>query len=414
VHCNIRVNPKWQYRGHRDSSTRPGGSMAKNSAASTTTPSTPIDLALQGGGSHGAFTWGVLDALLEDGRLAFDGVSGTSAGAMNAAVLACGYERGLAIGHGDAAAARGEARKALRDFWSEIGGASGCFGPHAGAAGPAGHAGVSDSLWPSWMFNLDSWPMYGLWNAWMQQFSPYQLNPLNVNPLRQILERHVQPRWLCQPNPAMRVFVTATAVSTGAARVFSGAELTIDALLASACLPHMFQAVEIDGEAYWDGGYAGNPALWPLVDHTEALDLLLVQINPRVRPGVPKTAGEISDRLSEITFNASLVAQMRAIEFVQRLVGEHRLDETAYKNLRLHRVADEEGLAPYDTSSMRNTDPRLLDALFHLGRGAGERWLADHFTDVGQRGSTSIREVYLQGAQGAPGGKAPQAVSAVR
>lgn len=371
----------------------------------TAAPTTPIDLALQGGGSHGAFTWGVLDALLEDGRLAFDGVSGTSAGAMNAAVLACGYERGLAVSHGDANAARGEARKALRDFWSEIGGASGCFGAHAGSGGKAA---ASDSLWPAWTFNLDSWPMYGLWNAWWQQFSPYQLNPLNVNPLRQILERHVQPRWLRQPEPAMRVFVTATAVSTGAARVFSGAELTIDALLASACLPHLFQAVEIEGEAYWDGGYAGNPALWPLVDHTQALDLLLVQINPRVRPGVPKTAGEISDRLSEITFNASLVAQMRAIEFVQRLVGEGRLDDKAYKNLRLHRVADEEGLAPYDTSSMRNTDPRLLDALFHLGRGAGERWLADHFTDVGQRGSTSIREVYLQG------GKAPQPVSAAR
>ena len=360
------------------------------------TPSPSIDLALQGGGSHGAFTWGVLDALLEDGRLALDGVSGTSAGAMNAAVLGCGYARGLALGGGDLTVARGEARRALRAFWSDIGGASGCFGAHGGQA-----AASASSAWPAWMFNLDSWPMYGVWNSWWQQFSPYQFNPLNVNPLRDILLRHVDPALLAVEavagQPTLKVFVTATSVSTGAPKVFQGAALTIDALLASACLPNLFQSVVIDGEAYWDGGYAGNPALWPLVDQTQSLDLLLVQINPAVRPGVPTTATEIADRVNEITFNASLVAQLRAIEFVQRLIERHALDEQEYKNLRLHRLADEAGLAAYDASSKLNTDPRLLDALFHLGRGAAERWLAEHAGDVGRRGSTSIRQVFLGG-----------------
>ncbi|MCK6426306.1 MAG: patatin-like phospholipase family protein [Burkholderiaceae bacterium] len=374
--------------------TRPIVEPADRAAASSPPA---VDLALQGGGSHGAFTWGVLDALLEDGRLAFDGVSGTSAGAMNAAVLACGHARGLALGQGDPAVARGEARRALRAFWRDIAGASGCFGAPGGAATPA-----ATSAWPAWTFNLDAWPMFGVWNAWWRQFSPYQLNPLNLNPLRDILQRHVDPALLAATSvagqPTLKVFVTATSVRTGAPKVFQGEALTIDALLASACLPQLFQAVEIDGEAYWDGGFAGNPALWPLVDQTRSLDLLLVQINPAVREGVPTTAADIADRVNEITFNASLVAQMRAIEFVQRLIERHALDAQEYKNLRLHRVADEAGLAAYDASSKLSTDARLLDALFRLGRAAGERWLAAHADDVGVRGSTPIREVWLSAA----------------
>lgn len=371
-----------------------------------------IDLALQGGGSHGAFTWGVLDALLEDGRLGLDGVSGTSAGAMNAAVLACGFARG----------GREGARAALRAFWNDIGSVPGCLGAApvlpslpAAAAVPAVATGLPGwpmsfaspfaspfvapfsrlphLAWPAWLFNTDIWPMYGVLDAMWRSLSPYQFNPLNLNPLRRILEKHVDPV-LLRDGP-LKVFVTATAVSTGQPRVFSGAELSIDALLASACLPQMYQAIEIGGESYWDGGFAGNPAIWPLIYGTGSLDVLLVQINPLVRPGVPTRAVDIADRVNEITFNASLVAEMRAIAFVQKLVRQQKVSSDEYKLLRLHRVADEDGLAPYDASSKLNTDPRLLQALFDLGRAAAGRWLAEHAGDVGVRGTTEIEPVFL-------------------
>jgi NTE family protein len=330
----------------------------------------------------------VLDALLVDGRLGFDGVSGTSAGAMNAAVLASGYARG----------GREGARAALRAFWSEIGGVPGCLG-----GAQQGAAALPASLWPAWMFNLDQWPLYSWWDALLKGLSPAQTNPLGLNPLRGVLEKHVDLA-LLREGP-LKVFITATAVSTGQPRVFSGADLSLDALLASACLPQMFPSVMIDrgdgvAEAYWDGGFAGNPAIWPLIYGTASSDVLLVQINPLVRPGVPTTATDIADRLNEITFNASLVAEMRAIAFVQKLVDAGRLDREDYKRLHIHRVADEAGLAPFDASSKLNTDPRLLEQLFALGRAAGARWLAEHLDDVGQRSSAEIEAVYLAPRQG--------------
>ncbi|RZS47401.1 patatin-like phospholipase family protein [Sphaerotilus mobilis] len=334
-----------------------------------------LDLALQGGGSHGAFTWGVLDALLEADRYTLDGVSGTSAGAMNAAVLACGVARGGAQG----------GRDALRAFWRDIAGVPECLGATATPA-------FVPNL-PAWTFNLASWPLYGLWDAWLKSLSPSQLNPLNLNPLRDILLRHVDLA-LLRDGP-LKVQVTATAVSTGQPKVFQGAGLSIDALLASACLPQLYRSVEIGGEAYWDGGYSGNPAIWPLIYGTEAVDVLLVQINPLVRPGVPTSAAEIADRMNEITFNASLVAEMRAIAFVQKLVREQRVSADDYKDLRLHRVADEAGLAPFDASSKLNTDIRLLETLFALGRAAATRWLAEHGDAVGQRGTVDIAQTWL-------------------
>jgi NTE family protein len=398
-----------------------GAAAAAAAAATGTVPA--IDLALQGGGSHGAFTWGVLDALLEDGRLAFDGVSGTSAGAMNAAVLATGYARG----------GREGARAALRAFWSEIGGSPGCLGGQKGLAGsssaslfgmpaaaefsrvstsmpgaaamaswpgasPFALPGAVAPMWPTSLFNLDSWPLYSLWDAFWKSLSPYQFNPLNFNPLRTVLEKHVDLA-LLRGGP-LKVFVTATAVSTGQPRVFSGESLSLDALLASACLPQVFQSVMIDrgdgvDEAYWDGGFAGNPALWPLIYETATSDVLLVQINPLVRPGVPTSVTDINDRVNEITFNASLVAEMRAIAFVQKLIDQGKLELDEYKKLHLHRVADEAGLAPFDASSKLNTDPRLLQELFELGRAAATTWLAEHLADVGQRSSTEIAPVYL-------------------
>lgn len=333
----------------------------------------PIDLALQGGGSHGAFTWGVLDALLEDETLALDGISGTSAGALNAAVLACGWARGGQRGR------RAGAQDALRAFWHDIGACNAAFVP-------PGSGGLAN-------FNLDSNPWYAWGSRWTQLFSPYQFNPGNVNPLRAILQRHIDET-LLRAGP-LKVFVTATAVRTGQAEVFSGARLSIDALLASACLPQLFQAVEIDGEAYWDGGYVGNPALWPLIYGTEALDLVLVQIDPLVREGTPTSAAEIADRLNEITFNAGLVAEMRAIAFVKKLIANRRVDAGLYKDLRLHRIADDAALSPLDASSKYNNDAALIERLFGIGRAAGERWLAQDRAAVGRAPSFDVESVFL-------------------
>ena len=342
---------------------------------------TSIDLALQGGGSHGAFTWGVLDRLLEDDTLGIAGLSGTSAGALNAAVLATGWAEGERAG----------AQAALRAFWLDIAtqhtrvgvGFGGCFGAWPGVTAPTPLAG----------YNLDLNPFY----AWTQQFtrlfSPYQFNPLGGNPLREVLARHVKPKVLTHgPLP---LFITATSVRTGQPRVFDQSDLSIDALLASACLPQIFRAVEIDGEPYWDGGYSGNPAIWPLVYNTDALDVLLVKINPLVRAGTPDTPEEIADRVNEITFNAGLVSEMRAISFVQKLIDKGHLQAHNYKNLRLHMVADDEGLAPLHASSKLNTDRSFLEALHALGRTAADRWLLAHRADVGVRGTLDLQSTFL-------------------
>ena len=359
--------------------------MAKSKSVS-------VDLALQGGGSHGAFTWGVLDRLLEDETLAIDGISGTSAGALNAAVLASGWAEG----------GRDGARAALGAFWRDVGGVRGCFGSDAET--PPGAAAwfnpwqaFVDAL-PLGAYNLDRLP----WYAWSQQFlrnvSPYQFDLLGRNPLRAVLQRHVHEDAL-RDGP-LALFVTATAVHTGQPRVFHREDLTIDALLASACLPQLFRAVEIDGEPYWDGGYSGNPALWPLIYETRAMDVLLVKINPLVRSVTPSTAAEIADRVNEITFNAGLVAEMRAIHFVERLVRERRVDPGRYKALRLHMVADDEGLDLLQPSSKLNTDLGFLQRLHGLGRDAADRWLRAHRRDVGRRGTLDIAATFLSHRDG--------------
>lgn len=339
----------------------------------------PIDLALQGGGSHGAFTWGVLDRLLEDGRLRIEGVSGTSAGAMNAAVLATGFAQGGALG----------ARQALSRFWQDVSGVPACFGVVGEGAGPTEPAVKT----PAWVFNRSAWPGVAAWDAWLRLWSPYQLNPFNLDPLRSIVQRHVDVEAM-RAGP-IKVFVTATSVRTGQPRVFSGEDLGIEALMASACLPHSAQTVVIDDEPFWDGGFSGNPALWPLVYGTACDDVLLIQINPREHDGIPKTAAEIDDRINEITFNASLVAELRAIAFVQRLLRDRRIDPTRYKHMRLHRVADEDGLAPFGASSKLNTDPRLLTTLFGLGRIAADKWLTTCAKHVGHDSTLDIGEVFL-------------------
>jgi NTE family protein len=340
--------------------------------ARTTRP-IPIDLALQGGGSHGAFTWGVLDCLLEEGSLAIDGISGTSAGALNAGVLATGYAR----------AGAGGARDALQAFWLDVASRGACFGTHVPAAPSAGLAG----------YNLETNPFFAMFNQWLKLFSPYQFNPLGLDPLRDVVQRHIDPAAIAQG--PIKLFVIATSVHSGQAEVFSGKRLSLDAFLASACLPQLFKAVEIDGVPYWDGGYSGNPALWPLIYGTAATDLLLVKINPLLREGVPDTAEEIADRVNEITFNAGLAGEMRAIHFVQALLAHHKLDPKRYKNLRLHMVADEEGLAPLHPSSKMNTERSFLMALHQLGVAAAQRWLAMDRAKVGRASSLDIGKTFL-------------------
>lgn len=332
-----------------------------------------LNLALQGGGSHGALTWGVLDALLEDGRWSFEGISGTSAGAMNAVAVAHGFALAAERhAHADAAtlhrAGCDEARAALRRLWEGVGtlGSLAMGTPLAAAR-----------------------TIMGFWGQWL---SPYQTNPLDINPLRRLLEREVDFGRLCQQRgPGVpQVFVCATNVRTGRGEIFSGPRLTADAVMASACLPLLFQAVEIDGERYWDGGFSGNPALHPLIYQTAGSDILLVQINPVEHLGVPDTVPEIMDRMNEVTFNASLLAELRAIEFVRRLLAEGRLDPRRYKDIRMHRIDGGARLAGYGADSKLRADLVLVRELFDLGREAGLQWMARHAADVGVRPTVHI------------------------
>ena len=338
----------------------------RRTTRSATPRSRAIDLALQGGGSHGAFTWGVLDRLLEEPWLHFDGVSGTSAGALNAAVLATGLARG----------GRAGAQAALRAFWDSVSARGACFG----SAG-------TGALAQAWN------PMAWWWSEITRLASPYQFNPLDLNPLREIVRQHVDVAALQQGK--LSVFVNATAVRTGRPRIFSRTDLSHDALLASACLPQLFRAVVVDGEPYWDGGYSGNPALWPLIYETAALDLVLVKVDPLVREGTPDTALEIHDRVNEITFNAGLASEMRAIAFVQKLYSEGRIDAGHYKNLRLHMVADDTTLAPLSAASKLDTSPGFLQRLHQRGREAAALWLATEAQHLGRRSTLDVRRVFL-------------------
>jgi NTE family protein len=330
-----------------------------------------INLALQGGGSHGAFTWGVLDRLLEDARVEIEAISGASAGAVNAVVLADG------MASGD----RAQARDTLRKFWDGI-----C---------DAGRYSIlrrspSEALRGGW--SLDSSPAYIWFDVLSRVASPYDLNPFNINPLRDILVKLVD---FDRVRASMlKLFVSATNIETGRTRVFRKEELSVDHVLASACLPFMFQSVTIDGVPYWDGGYMGNPPLWPLFDHSTSDDVVVVQINPIRRPGVPRQAREILNRLNEITFNASLLRELRAIDFVTRLMDEGRLEGTGYRRVLVHIVEDEMTLSALGASSKLNTEHDFLEMLFTKGRQAADHWITSHFEDIGERSTVSIRDLF--------------------
>ena len=336
-----------------------------------------LNLALQGGGSHGALTWGVLDALLEDGQWQFDGVSGTSAGAMNAVALAHGFAK-AAHDHKDPRDAHQagcqQAREALTRLWEGVGT-------------------LGSLMWGVPLAAAN--PMLGLMSQWL---SPYQTNPLDINPLRRLLEREVDFDLLCSARRAAhaaggpQVFVCATNVRTGRGEIFSGPQLSADAVMASACLPLLFKAVEIEGEHYWDGGYSGNPALYPLIYQTETSDVLLVQINPIEHLDLPHSGPEIMERMNEVTFNASLLAELRAIEFVRRLLAEGKLDPRRYKSVRMHRIDGGAVLAPFGADSKMRADLAFVRKLFAMGRAAGQEWLAAHRQDVGVRPSINIAD----------------------
>ncbi|MEO1197640.1 MAG: patatin-like phospholipase family protein [Pseudomonadota bacterium] len=331
-----------------------------------------INLALQGGGAHGAFTWGVLDRLLSDGRIEIEGITGTSAGAMNGAVLANGYAEGGAEG----------ARAHLKEFWRTI--------AQFSRASPVQRT-IFDVLFNN--YSLDHSPGYLAMDIISRFASPYDFNPLNLNPLRDLVERTIDFDKVHKCK-GVKLFVAATDVFEGKVKVFGSTEVTSDALMASACLPQMFHAVEIDGIPYWDGGFMGNPPLFPLFYECNSDDTLLVQINPVERRTVPRSAREILDRVNEITFNSSLLRELRTIEFVGRMIREERLDPKKYRDVKLHRIDGGDDLIELSASSKLNAEWGFLRHLRDIGRMHASAWLDAHFDDIGKRGTLDLRTMF--------------------
>jgi NTE family protein len=330
-----------------------------------------IDLALQGGGAHGAFTWGVLDRLLEEPRLSIEGISGTSAGAMNAAVLA----------HGNATDGTKGAKAALEDFWRRVSQAA-RFSPFQRTP--------LDIMLGRW--TMDTSPIFVAFDMAARVFSPYDLNPRGANPLRDILSECVDFAHLAQS--PIRLFVTATNVRTGRGRVFRNAELTPDVLLASACLPTLFQAVEIDGEPYWDGGYAGNPTITPLVRECASSDTVLVQVNPIERAGTPRSAREILDRLNEVSFNSPLMKELRMIAVLRQVADTGGCEGARWAAMRIHRIASSM-MTELGYSSKLNAEWEFFCMLRDEGRRCAHAFLSDHLPDLGRR-STLDLDLFLE------------------
>lgn len=331
-----------------------------------------VNLALQGGGAHGAFTWGVLDALLEDGRVHFDGVSGTSAGAMNAVMLGQGLMAGGPEG----------ARAALRAFWSSVAAST----PFEVAVPTAN--GKDMVLAPAMRLMLQ----------WTHYFSPEQLNPFDLNPLRKILAAQVDFERLRKESP-VRLFVATTNANTGKLRLFRTAELTPEAVLASACLPTMHRSVLIDGEPHWDGGYAANPAVFPLFHECRARDILLVMLAPLKHSATPQLATDIKNRMMELAFNATFLREMRMFAHLrERAAGtpwwrrgdlDRRLAGTHF-----HVIEASEVLRELSAESKVAANMRFFEMLFALGRERAGAWLSAHHADVGRRSSVDLEALF--------------------
>jgi NTE family protein len=330
-----------------------------------------INLALQGGGAHGAFTWGVLDHLLADDRLEISGISGASAGAINAVMAADGLARG----------GPEEARKRLADFWRAA---------SAGGDLPPLQRAVTDRLFT--LLPFAARPIQNWFEAMSHYFSPYELNPLDINPLNDLIARFVD--FDAVRGSELELFISTTNVHTGRLRIFPREKITADVVMASAALPFLFRAVEIDGVPYWDGGYMGNPAIFPFLHATDAEDVLVIQINPIIRATTPRTSSEIINRLNEITFNSALISELRSMDFVNQLIDDGRLPrgpgKDRYRRLNIHRI----DLGPLGTrlaaSSKMKTDYDFLDVLHRAGQRAAGKFLDRHFGDIGRHGTVDL------------------------
>ena len=331
-----------------------------------------VNLALQGGGAHGAFTWGVLDQLLGDERIAVEGISGTSAGAVNAVMLADGLARG----------GREEAQKRLADFWRAA--------SSTGNLPSLQRAAVERLLT---FTPLEGTPVQAWFDALSHYFSPYDVNPLNINPLKDLIERFVDFEAL-RACSDLQIFISATNVHTGRVRIFPREKITADAVMASACLPLLFRAVEIDGVPYWDGGYLGNPVIFPFFRTTTTEDVLVVQINPLVREATPMSSSEIMNRINEITFNSSLIGEYRAIEFVARLIDQGKLPRGTgpgqYRRINVHRIVLDRFGTHFDSLSKLSTDYDFFEMLRVSGRRAARRFLDEHFDDIGVKSTVDL------------------------
>jgi NTE family protein len=332
-----------------------------------------INLALQGGGAHGALAWGILDKLLEDGRVNFDALSATSAGALNAIVLAQGLSTGGKEG----------AREALYQFWRTASNSGNLFNP------------LNTSAVEKWYGLPQGYsPTYLMFDLMRRILSPYQFNPTNFNPIRNIIIDMIDFEKIrsCQ---SLKVYISATNVRSGKIKVFDNKELSVDAIMASACLPFLYQTVEIDNEYYWDGGYLGNPALFPLIYNSECKDILIIHINPIYRHKIPYTASEILNRVDEISFNSSLMREMRAIAFVSDLLDNNWIKGEYKKYLHriyLHAIRSDLLMESYSSSSKLSTDWSFITNLFENGRIKADEWLKLNYGAVGKRSSIDIKE----------------------
>jgi NTE family protein len=330
-----------------------------------------VDLALQGGGSHGAFTWGVLDRLMEEPWLRIDGISGTSAGAMNGVVLAAGFTEG----------GPEKAKSALDAFWRRV--------AHSARFSPIRRSPM-DIMLGRW--TLDTSPFFLAFDLASRVFSPYDFGRQGANPLRDILAESVD--FAAVARAPIRLFVTATNVRTGRGRVFRNAEITPDVLLASACLPTLFQAIEIEGEVYWDGGYSGNPTITPLVRECKSQDTLLVAVNPVERPGTPRSAREILDRLNEVSFNATLLKELRMIALLRQVADPGSTEGAQWAQMRIHLIASKV-LAELGASSKFNAEWDFLCMLRDEGRRSAEAFLNANSKNIGKRSSIDL-DILLQ------------------
>jgi len=334
-----------------------------------------VNLALQGGGAHGAFVWGVLDRLLEDGRLAIEAISATSAGAMNAVALASG----MAVGGSEAA------RQSLHDFWQEVSRTDLMFDFY--------------SPLNQWIQALNLPPEYHPFHAAIHFFThvlpPTLLNPFNLNPLRAALSKLIDFERLNQSPLTPQLFLNATNIRTGKIKVFQTPGISIDAVLASACLPPYFQAVEVDGEHYWDGGYLGNPAIFPLIYRRGSKDVVIVQVTAIRRDELPASAADVLHRITEISFNSSLMREMRAIAFATRLIENGELDETRHSRMLIHWIGNDRLMSQLGTATQFHPEWSLLCRLRDEGRESAGQWLGQNFDQIGSRSTVDVDHMFL-------------------